>query len=60
MKKQEINAASETDFFENSTGQRQYNGLCLACKRDCKQSYRADIVRCGKYTGTDGDDYGES
>ena len=40
----------EWDFFiDPSTGRRKYNDKCRQCVCECKQSYRATIVRCPKY-----------
>ena len=44
------NAKQEWDFFINSeTGRRTYNGLCLKCNNNCKQSHKAIVVFCPKY-----------
>ena len=43
-------AKSEWSFFWNEeTGRRTYNELCRKCRNECKQSFRATIVRCPKY-----------
>lgn len=40
----------EWNFFINpKTGRRTYNSLCLKCKSNCKQSYKATIIFCPKY-----------
>lgn len=40
----------EWDFFiDPGTGRRKYNDKCRQCVCECKQSYRATIVRCPKY-----------
>jgi hypothetical protein len=39
----------EWAFFINSKGRRQFNKQCKRCKYDCKQSFRAEIVRCDKF-----------
>ncbi len=36
----------EWSFFIGESGRRKYNKLCLQCKRDCKQSFRATLVQC--------------
>lgn len=33
-------------FFTDNTGNVKYSAYCLACKRDCKQSHRAEVVEC--------------
>ena len=40
----------EMCMFINSKGRIEYNRLCKACVHDCKQSYRAIIIDCLKYT----------
>ncbi|MFR1051987.1 MAG: hypothetical protein ACLSE7_09695 [Lachnospirales bacterium] len=37
-------------FFIGENGRRQYNPLCRACVHDCKQSFRAVIIDCPRYT----------
>lgn len=39
----------EWALFLNERGRKAYNGLCRRCAGDCKQSFRADIVRCPYY-----------
>ena len=34
----------EMTMFINSKGRIEYNRLCKACSRDCKQSHRAIII----------------
>lgn len=38
--------ASDYAFFRNDVGELEYNHICEGCKRDCKQSFRADILIC--------------
>lgn len=40
----------EWSFFIGENGRRQYNPLCRACVHDCKQSFRAVIIDCPRYT----------
>jgi len=40
----------EMSMFINSRGRVEYNQLCKACARDCKQSHKAIIIDCPKYT----------
>ena len=39
----------EWSFFLNEYGRREYNDQCRRCVRDCKQSYRADLVQCRNF-----------
>ena len=39
----------EWSFFLDEDGRRKYNAQCRRCMRDCKQSFRAVIVRCPSY-----------
>lgn len=42
---------TEMAFFINpATGNRQYNRRCRRCIYDCKQSYRAQLLACSKYS----------
>lgn len=36
----------ENSFYINDKGRIQYNDLCKKCRKDCKQSFRAQIVNC--------------
>ena len=50
MAKLSKKAKQEWDFFINpETGRRIYNSLCLKCKNNCKQSYKATVIYCPKY-----------
>ena len=40
----------EWAFFLDADGRRKYNDVCRRCEHDCKQSFRAVIVRCPRYT----------
>jgi len=40
----------EMSMFINTKGRVEYNCLCKACAHDCKQSHRAIIIDCPKYT----------
>lgn len=40
----------EWAFFLDADGRRKYNDVCRRCVHDCKQSFRAVIVRCPRYT----------
>lgn len=37
---------NDNEFFRNDVGETEYNSLCVDCGRDCKQSFRADILIC--------------
>lgn len=38
--------ANEVVFFKNDVGETEYNAICTDCSRDCKQSFRADVLMC--------------
>ena len=40
----------EMSMFINSKGRIECNRLCRACIHDCKQSHRAIVIDCPKYT----------
>ena len=40
----------EWAFFLDADGRRKYNDVCRRCEHDCKQSFRAVIGRCPRYT----------
>jgi len=40
----------EMSFFINSKGRIEYNRLCKACVKDCKQSHKAAVISCLRYT----------
>ncbi|MCL2035478.1 MAG: hypothetical protein FWG94_12245 [Oscillospiraceae bacterium] len=45
----------EYTFFINPlTHKRQYNKLCRRCVHDCKQSYRAKVLVCRKFSASSG------
>ncbi len=37
---------NELTFFQNDRLEIQYAQKCLVCQNDCKQSFRAEIVKC--------------
>ena len=39
----------EWSLFIDETGRIRYNGLCLKCRNDCKQSHRAIVLECRRY-----------
>lgn len=39
----------EWSLFIAETGRIRYNDLCLRCKNDCKQSFRATVLECRRY-----------
>ncbi len=39
----------ELAFFLTESGKVAYNKLCLCCKHECKQSYRAVVVSCPRF-----------
>jgi hypothetical protein len=39
----------ELAFFLNDRGRKSYNDLCRKCQRDCKQSFRAEVMACPRY-----------
>ena len=40
----------EMSMFSNDKGRIECNRLCKACAQDCKQSHKAVIIDCPKYT----------
>ena len=38
-------------FIDPATGRRKFNHVCRCCARDCKQSFRAELICCPKYLG---------
>lgn len=42
-------AVDELSFYKDDAGRMRYNEKCLSCRRDCKQSYRAALIRCPGY-----------
>lgn len=36
-------------FFQNGRHNVQFCEMCMACQNDCKQSFRAVIVRCPRF-----------
>ena len=41
-----IRKINDLAFFLNNRLEIQYCPKCLDCRKDCKQSFRAEIVRC--------------
>ena len=39
----------ELAFFLTEHGRVAHNKLCLRCKHNCKQSYRAVIIECRRF-----------
>lgn len=39
----------EWSLFLSEKGRRKYNKVCKQCVRDCKQSFRTDVVCCPRY-----------
>ena len=39
----------EWSFFLNDRNRVTYNKLCRRCRHDCKQSFRAVVIKCPKY-----------
>lgn len=37
-------------FWNPATGRRNYNTVCIRCCHGCKQSYRAILIECPRYT----------
>ncbi len=40
---------TEWDFFLNEQNRITYNELCVKCRKDCKQSFRAQVIQCPRY-----------
>lgn len=39
----------EWSLFLSEKGRRKYNKVCKRCVRDCKQSFRVDVLDCPCY-----------
>ena len=39
----------EMSLFLSETGRIRHNDLCLKCRNDCKQSFRATVLECRRY-----------
>ena len=39
----------ELSLFLNEQGRIQYNEICQQCSQECKQSFRAFLLSCGRY-----------
>ena len=50
MAKNEQQAAVGMVFFLNDRSRITYNELCRKCQHECKQSLRAVVVDCPKYS----------
>lgn len=40
------NTAADHSFFRNDVGEVEYKQCCVDCERECKQSFRAEILIC--------------
>lgn len=38
----------EISFYKNQNGTVEYNNSCCNCPKECKQSYRAELISCSK------------
>lgn len=38
--------SDEMSFYKNMNDDIQFNNVCKCCKRSCKQSFRAIIIKC--------------
>jgi len=36
-------------IFLGKDGRRHYNKLCCRCDKDCKQSFKAEVIGCKNY-----------
>ena len=41
---------AEMVFFINDQGRIEYNKTCMMCTRECKQSFRAELISCPLFT----------
>lgn len=39
----------EADFMMNERHEVQFNETCKECTKDCKQSYKCEIVECPQF-----------
>ena len=39
----------QADFLMNDVHEVQYNDVCRECRKNCKQSFRCEIIQCPKY-----------
>ena len=44
-----ITKSPEWAFFRDENGHIRYNSLCKMCSRNCKQSFRVEVVACRNY-----------
>ena len=49
MPRKEVFRKEEWVFFLNADGELRYCDKCNNCRRSCKQSFRAVIVRCPRF-----------
>ena len=49
MPKMSERMKKEMAFFINDKGYIQYNQICNQCERECKQSFRAELIACPLY-----------
>ena len=49
MPKMSKKKKTEMSLFLSETGRIRHNDLCLKCRNDCKQSFRAIILECRRY-----------
>ena len=50
MARKPVFRKEEWVFFLDENGQMKYCNKCLGCTKDCKQSFRARVIYCPKYT----------
>jgi len=43
-----VNVKDEMSFFKNHNGQIEYNVVCRKCPKECKQSFRAELLSCSE------------
>lgn len=44
----------EWEFFRDESGGLSYNPKCSECAKECKQSFRAELVRCPVFVKSKG------
>lgn len=47
----------EWEFFRDESGRIAFNSKCNECAKDCKQSFRATLVRCPVFVHKDKTDH---
>lgn len=50
MKQKGVPYKGKMSFFMNSDSLIEYNRKCLDCENECKQSFRATILKCDLYS----------